>query len=54
VPVDLEALNERVVDSNDVGGNRSVVALEITDLKALVVEMVELKAKISSHVIKEG
>src|SRR5712692_9943771 len=50
VPVDLQPLYKRVVDGDDVGNDRLIVAFEVPDLQPLVIEAFELQGKVAAHI----
>src|SRR6516165_2909688 len=52
VPVDLQPLHKRVVDGDDVGGDRPVVAFELPDLQTFVIQALKLQAEIAAHVLR--
>jgi hypothetical protein len=47
VPVDLQPLHKRIIDRDDVGGNRPIIALELSELQPLVLEALELQSEIA-------
>lgn len=49
-PVDFQPLDKRVVDGDDVSGDRPLVAFDLPDLQPLVVEAFELQCEIATHV----
>src|SRR5260370_15124440 len=51
VPIDFQSLYERIVDSDDVGSDRSISIVDVSDLQSLVIEALELRAEVAAHII---
>jgi hypothetical protein len=44
-------LDERIIDSGDLGSDKAGISINVADLQALVSEAVELRGEITAHIV---
>jgi hypothetical protein len=51
VRIELQSLGKRVVDRDNIGGDRAGAAADVADLQSLVMEAIELRGELTPRII---